>query len=81
MSTRRTTAPRRTPSLAPTNPGQDEVEIALARRAVADGKPVLGICRGIQLLNVALGGTLYQDIPCRDRRRADHQANRSSSAT
>jgi putative glutamine amidotransferase len=48
--------------LGPTNPGQDELEIALARRAVAEGKPVLGICRGIQLLNVALGGTLHQDI-------------------
>jgi putative glutamine amidotransferase len=45
------------------NPAQDEVEIALARRAVADRKPILGICRGVQLLNVALGGTLYQDIP------------------
>lgn len=42
---------------------QDEVEIALTRRAVGDGKPVFAICRGIQLLNVALGGTLYQDIP------------------
>jgi putative glutamine amidotransferase len=41
---------------------QDEVELALARRAAAEGKPILGICRGIQLLNVALGGTLYQDI-------------------
>src|SRR5215207_6008705 len=51
------------PKLGPTNPDQDEVEIALACRAVADGKPALGICRGIQLLNVALGGTLYQDIP------------------
>ena len=50
------------PKLGPTNPEQDELEIALARRAVAEGKPVLGICRGIQLLNVALGGTLYQDI-------------------
>jgi putative glutamine amidotransferase len=50
------------PKLGPTNPEQDEVELTLARRAVADGKPVLGICRGIQLLNVALGGTLYQDI-------------------
>src|SRR5215211_133147 len=48
--------------LGPTNPDQDALEIALARRAVAEGKPVLGICRGIQLLNVALGGTLYQDI-------------------
>src|SRR5215211_112071 len=33
------------PKLGPTNPGQDELEIALARRAVAEGKPVLGICR------------------------------------
>lgn len=41
---------------------RDQVELHLARRAVADRKPVLGICRGIQLLNVALGGTLYQDI-------------------
>jgi len=50
------------PLLGRTNPEQDALEIALARRAVAEGKPVLGICRGIQLLNVALGGTLYQDI-------------------
>ena len=50
------------PKLGPTNPEQDQLEIALARRAVAEAKPVLGICRGIQLLNVALGGTLYQDI-------------------
>ena len=51
------------PRLGPTNPIQDENEIALARRAVAEGKPVFGICRGVQLLNVALGGTLFQDIP------------------
>ncbi|KAB8142363.1 gamma-glutamyl-gamma-aminobutyrate hydrolase family protein [Chloroflexia bacterium SDU3-3] len=42
---------------------RDHVEITLTQRAVADGKPVLGICRGIQVLNVALGGSLYQDIP------------------
>jgi putative glutamine amidotransferase len=51
------------PKLGPTNPLQDEVEIELVRRAAADGKPVFGVCRGLQLLNVALGGTLYQDIP------------------
>ena len=41
----------------------DEAELLLARWALADQKPVLGICRGIQLLNVAAGGTLYQDLP------------------
>ncbi len=45
------------------DPRQDALELALARRAIADGKPVFGICRGIQLLNVAMGGSLHQDIP------------------
>ena len=53
----------RHPKLGKTNPLQDEVEIELARRARADAKPILGICRGMQLLNVAFGGTLYQDLP------------------
>lgn len=42
---------------------RDAYELALLREFMASGKPVLGICRGMQLLNVALGGTLYQDIP------------------
>jgi putative glutamine amidotransferase len=42
---------------------RDRVEIQLARQAVEDGKPFFGICRGAQVLNVALGGTLYQDLP------------------
>jgi putative glutamine amidotransferase len=41
---------------------RDEYEMALARAFVAAGKPVFGVCRGLQLLNVAFGGTLYQDI-------------------
>ncbi|MDB4875031.1 MAG: glutamine amidotransferase class-I family protein [Gemmatimonadetes bacterium] len=41
---------------------RDRVELALARWAMADGKPVLGVCRGMQLINLAAGGTLYQDI-------------------
>jgi len=42
---------------------RDEVELTLTRWAVEEDKPVFAICRGIQVLNVALGGTLYQDIP------------------
>jgi len=42
---------------------RDEVEIILARWALQEGLPVFGICRGIQTLNVAAGGTLVQDIP------------------
>lgn len=41
---------------------RDRYEIALVREFIRQKKPVLGICRGAQLLNVALGGTLYQDI-------------------
>lgn len=41
---------------------RDEQEITLARAFWQTGKPIFGICRGIQLVNVALGGTLYQDI-------------------
>jgi putative glutamine amidotransferase len=65
------------PSLGAVEPLRDEVELALARRAVADRKPVLGICRGIQLLNIALGGTLYQDIPSELPEALDHYASAS----
>lgn len=41
---------------------RDAYEIALIRAFVAAGKPVFGICRGLQILNVAFGGTLYQDL-------------------
>jgi len=44
------------------DPARDRVELQLVRWAVDDRKPVLGLCRGIQVINVALGGTLYQDI-------------------
>lgn len=43
--------------------GRDAFEIALARAAVSKGIPLLAICRGMQVLNVAMGGTLVQDIP------------------
>lgn len=42
---------------------RDQVELGLLRAAAAQGKPLLGICRGAQVMNVALGGTLYTHIP------------------
>lgn len=51
------------PALGPTDPLQDALELQLITWARADGKPLLAICRGMQILNVALGGTLYQDVP------------------
>lgn len=50
------------PMLRRTSPELDEFELKLARMALREDMPVLGVCRGMQLLNVALGGTLYQDI-------------------
>jgi len=50
------------PHLGRTDLPRDAVELALARWAVADGKPLLGVCRGLHVLNVALGGTLFQDL-------------------
>lgn len=53
----------RLPQCGECSPARDAMEQALLERALAADKPVLGICRGIQFLNAALGGTLYQDIP------------------
>lgn len=50
------------PKVGKPDPVRDECEITLARMAVEKKKPVFGICRGIQLLNVALGGDLYTHI-------------------
>lgn len=45
------------------NTMQDEFEMALMKGCIEKSKPIFGICRGMQLLNVLLGGSLYQDIP------------------
>lgn len=51
------------PMLGEVNARRDTFEMLLIRQAVARRMPVFGVCRGMQMLNVALGGTLWQDIP------------------
>ncbi len=50
------------PDLVETDEGRDRLELTLIGRSLAEGKPILGICRGLQILTVALGGALYQDL-------------------
>ena len=54
------------------DPARDHLEIAWIERAFVQGLPVLGICRGAQLINVVLGGSLHQDI----RKMRRHTSNR-----
>lgn len=51
------------PHLGNVDRAYDAWELSLLRAAMAAGRPVLGICRGLQLMNVALGGTLVQHLP------------------
>ena len=51
------------PATGPVESALDEFELALTRAADAQGLPILAICRGMQLLNVARGGTLHQHLP------------------
>lgn len=63
------------PGLGTVTPLMDEFELPLIREAIAARKPVLGICRGMQSLNVALGGTLYQDISSQLKDVLQHRQN------
>ncbi|MCR5788871.1 MAG: gamma-glutamyl-gamma-aminobutyrate hydrolase family protein, partial [Lachnospiraceae bacterium] len=51
---------------------RDLMESAFLKKAIDNDKPVLGICRGIQFINAALGGTLYQDIPTQHPTDTEH---------
>ena len=53
---------QRIPECGESDEARDECEIYLCSRAIEQGLPILGICRGFQVLNVVLGGDLYQDI-------------------
>lgn len=48
--------------IGPTSPERDKCEVALVKEAIRQKKPILGICRGLQLINVVLGGSLLQDL-------------------
>lgn len=59
--------------LGEVTPSRDEAELLLTKAFLQRGKPVFGICRGIQLLAVALGGTLWQDLPSQLSPRDNHK--------
>ncbi|HHW02434.1 MAG TPA: gamma-glutamyl-gamma-aminobutyrate hydrolase family protein [Thermoanaerobacterales bacterium] len=54
-------------------PERDEAEVFLARESMRLSKPMLGICRGIQLINIALGGSIYQDIDSQIKKPLKHR--------
>jgi putative glutamine amidotransferase len=58
--------------LGPTTPERDLAEIAIVKYALENDIPLLAICRGVQILNVALGGTLIQDIPSQVKESIQH---------
>lgn len=58
------------------DPVLDDFEMDALTKTLNAQKPVLGVCRGLQLLNVFFGGTLYQDIFCANCHKRDHEADR-----
>ncbi|MGI8595481.1 MAG: gamma-glutamyl-gamma-aminobutyrate hydrolase family protein [Solirubrobacteraceae bacterium] len=66
-------AKRRNPHLGPTEPDLDRFELAVAREADRRALPILAICRGMQAINVARGGTLYQHLPDRAGTECQHR--------
>jgi len=61
------------PEMGTPEPQRDATELAITRWALDKRLPVLGICRGMQLLNVACGGSLYQDLPTQLPSAFDHE--------
>ncbi len=61
------------PSISTVDDARDATEIALLKQSADTGKPVLGICRGAQIMNVSMGGTLYSHLPDQFPGSVDHQ--------
>jgi len=60
------------PRIDDVDPARDSIELKMIHAAASDGKPFLGICRGCQVVNVGLGGTLYTHIPDQLPNALDH---------
>src|SRR5262249_35785988 len=58
-------------------PARDDLDFRLFESAERAGAPVFGICRGMQMLNVALGGSLWQDLPSERDRGVEHEYPRT----
>ena len=67
------------PAISEIEPDRDRVELTLARWLVERNKPFLAICRGVQVLNVALGGSLVQDIPSQVPDALQHSFDRKTT--
>lgn len=68
------------PSLKYVSESRDELELPLCRQAIEDDLPVFGICRGVQVMSVAMEGNLYQDIPSEyPRETLPHQVKRKDA--
>lgn len=65
----------------PSNDRRDKVEMALLKELLRTNIPILGICRGMQVINVACGGTLYQDIPSQSKTKINHSQMKNMKTT
>jgi putative glutamine amidotransferase len=65
----------RLPACGPPSPERTDLELRLLSACEARGRPVLGVCGGLQLMNVARGGTLWQDLPSQRPSSTEHTMN------
>jgi putative glutamine amidotransferase len=70
----------RHPNTNEPDPARDAFELALAKLALAHNTPLLAVCRGLQVVNVAAGGTLIQDIPAQVNQALGHQVDSPPNA-